>query len=343
MTLAAPPSPSPARGERLLFQRGDALYVAETNGANVRRLFAMGRADAGVVWSPSPDGRRVAWLIPLAASGGSREAGLRARPVAVYLGDLAGRHVKRVLATNDLRDRQGKAVTTLSVGAVGAPASLTDWALDALSFSADGRSLYLCCTHLKPAGGRATFVADAVTGAVIVDGQGRWKSVAPMTQVDARGSLLVGVGLARTTDAARPAGVSAATGRPDTRFAPLLVTDFAQGATRSLLPATFPSSRRPPYATALSPAVSPDGRTIAFAALGQGLFLVDTLGQDYRRITRNPADDAPRWSSDGQRLFYLSSAPDGTVGVYVLEIPPAGIARGRRVLPNVDRFFVIPD
>jgi hypothetical protein len=342
VTLAAPPSPSPARGERLLFQRGDALYVAETNGANVRRLFAMGRADAGVVWSPSPDGRRVAWLIPLAASGGSREAGLRARPVAVFLGDLAGRHVKRVLATNDLRDRQGKAVTALSVGAVGAPASLTDWALDALSFSADGRSLYLCCTHLKPAGGRATFVADAVTGAVIVDGQGRWKSVAPMTQVDARGSLLVGVGLARTTDAARPAGVAAATGRPDTRFAPLLVTDLPG---RDPLTAAGHVPIVPPAAVCDGAVARPvAGRALhclcrAGSGFVSGGYTRPGLPADNAKPGRRRAPLVKRWAAP-----VLPVVGTRWYGRCVrLGDPACRHRRGRRVLPNVDRFFVIPD
>ena len=335
-----------ARAERLLFQRGDALYAAGMDGANARRLFVVGRGteQEDAVWAPSPDGRRVAWLerLPSGAADPARAAGLSARPVAVYVGDLSGRRRKRLLATNDLRDRQGRKVTRLFVGneipTENGVSSLADWALDSLAWSADGRSLYLSCTFLPSAGGRATFVADAQTGAVVVDAQGHWKNIAPMTQVDARASLLVGVGLARTTD-------EATTANAQNRYAPLLVTNLAEGKTVSLLPPTFSSARRLPYATALSPALSPDTRAVAFTALGQGLYLVDSqAGKSYRRLTTGAGDDNARWSPDGKRILYLSASLDGAADdLYDLEIPVVGTGRGRLVLANVRRFFVVPD
>lgn len=347
------PNGSAARAERLLFQRGDALYAAGTDGKDARRLFVVGPAAEDVVWAPAPDGHRVAWLerLPVRAEP-SGAAGLGARPVAVYVADLSGRHRKRLLATNDLRDRQGRRVSALFVGrdVAGTPegvSSLREWALDALAWSADGRSLYLSCTFLseKGGGGRATFVADAQTGTPVVDAQGRWKSIAPMTQVDVRGPLLVGVGLARTTDAAAatPGAVSSAAAQ--TRYAPLLVTNLAEGKTTSLLPPAFSSARRPAYATALSPALSPDTSAVVFTALGQGLYLVDVpLGKSYRRLTTGPGDDNARWLGDGKRILYLSASPDGAADdLYDLEVPLVGTGRGQLVLANVARFFVVPD
>jgi hypothetical protein len=193
-----------ARAERLVFQRGDALYLANRSGGEVRRLFAIGKPTDGG-WAPSPDGRRVAWYAPVKENR-PPGASLQDRPVVVWVADLSGQRRKRLFATDALRDLQRRRVTQLSVG--GAPGAFKDWALDSLTWSADGKSLYLSCTLLNPTGGRATFVADAATGAVVVDAQGRWKSIAAVTQADARGPLLVGVGLDRLsgTAGARPTG-----------------------------------------------------------------------------------------------------------------------------------------
>ncbi len=332
-----------ARAERLLFQRSDALYAAGTDGANARRLFVVGRASDGVVWAPAPNGRRIAWLERLPAQNDlAGAAGLSVRPVAVYVADLSGRPRKRLLATNDLRDRQKRKVTRLFVGSEvpteNGVSPFSDWALDSLAWSADGRSLYLSCTFLPSAGGRATFVADARTGAVVVDAQGRWKSIAPMTQVDARGPLLVGVGLSRTTDEATAANAQS-------KYAPLLVTNLAEGKTISLLAPTFSSTRRPAYATALFPALSPDASVVVFTALGQGLYLVDArAGKTYRRLTTGAGDDNARWRGDGKHILYLSASPDGARDdLYDLEVPLVGTGRGRLILADVDRFFVVPD
>jgi Tol biopolymer transport system component/DNA-binding winged helix-turn-helix (wHTH) protein len=60
------------------------------------------------------------------------------------------------------------------------------------------------------------------------------------------------------------------------------------------------------------PRFSPDGRTIAFERYVTGqasdVWLVDVDGANERRLTSHPMpDSAPRWSSDGKRVIFLSS------------------------------------
>jgi Tol biopolymer transport system component len=55
------------------------------------------------------------------------------------------------------------------------------------------------------------------------------------------------------------------------------------------------------------PAVSPDGRTVAFTALPPGsaridVFLMNADGSGLRQLTPGVADEAPSWSPDGSRL-----------------------------------------
>jgi hypothetical protein len=349
---AARAQQQPAAPEhRIVFQRGDALYVAGTDGRDVRRLFAIGRP-LETLWAPAPDGRRVAWTQPL---GGARApaANLEARPVAVWIAELSGKRRKRLLSIpGDLRDRLGRKVTRLFIarapgagGGEDGTGSFDDWALDALAWSADGKSLYLSCTATATQGGRATFVVDAQTGAAVIDAQGRWKSIVAATDVDARGPLLVGVGIDRTADAGELPGPAAG------RFYPLLLTDLSEGKTVSLLPGggggtRFTAAERPAYALAAAPMLSPDRKSVAFAAIGNGIYLLDIAGRNYRRLTDNPSDDTPRWSPDGKRVLFLSSLPRaGQVLTELHEIPvePPTPASRRLVLGNVDRFFVVPE
>lgn len=336
-----------ALAERIVFQRGEALHVTESEGGETRRLFAVGKPFA-TLWAPSPDGRRVAWTEPLKAS--SSGISLADRPFAVYVADLSGLRRKRLLATNDLRDRLGRRVTTLGLGdqkPIEGAENFDAWLLDGLAWSADGRSLYLSCALTGNLGGHATFVADSATGAAVVDAQGRWRSIAPITEVDARDTLLVGVGLDRIRNASspeRPLGASS--------FRPLLIINLAEAKTTSLLPASFAAKDAPTYAGAHSPALSPDGQSVVFATFGHGLWQVDTQSRSYRRLTREAGDDAPRWSLDGKRILFLSHPAGGlgalTDNLYEMPAPapdgPSDTRPTRRLLlRDVVRFFVIPE
>lgn len=70
-----------------------------------------------------------------------------------------------------------------------------------------------------------------------------------------------------------------------------------------------------------NPAISPDGRTIAFTYRGD-IFTVGAGGGQARQITTNPAyDTAPVWSPDGKSIAFASDR-DGSMDVFI--VPATG-------------------
>lgn len=70
-----------------------------------------------------------------------------------------------------------------------------------------------------------------------------------------------------------------------------------------------------------NPAISPDGRTIAFTYRGD-IFTVGAGGGQARQITTNPAyDTAPVWSPDGRSIAFASDR-DGSMDVFI--VPATG-------------------
>ena len=66
------------------------------------------------------------------------------------------------------------------------------------------------------------------------------------------------------------------------------------------------------------PAISPDGKQIAFAYKGD-LFCVDANGGKARQLTTNPAYDyKPVWSPDGTKIAFASNR-EGSFDVYVVD------------------------
>lgn len=70
-----------------------------------------------------------------------------------------------------------------------------------------------------------------------------------------------------------------------------------------------------------APAISPDGKEIAFERFGVGIFTMGVNGGGLRRLTTNGRDSYPAWSPNGKDIAFLR--PRGTVWrVYV--VPAAG-------------------
>jgi len=87
-----------------------------------------------------------------------------------------------------------------------------------------------------------------------------------------------------------------------------------------------------------SPAISPDGRSVAFTAGVGGkrqVFVQLIAGGAPLQITRDPVDhECPRWSPDSSSILYFSPAVSGTVQGSIWEIPALG-GVARRVVTSV--------
>jgi len=88
-----------------------------------------------------------------------------------------------------------------------------------------------------------------------------------------------------------------------------------------------------------SPAISPDGRSMAFTAGISGtrqIFVQLVAGGAPLQITSDAVDhDAPRWSPDSSSILYFSPAVSGTVQGSVWEIPALG-GVPRRIVSSVE-------
>ena len=102
---------------------------------------------------------------------------------------------------------------------------------------------------------------------------------------------------------------------------------------------------RGPYPSE-APAFAPDGKRIAFARLGAGIFSMNLDGTGLRRLTSNGRDVRPAWSPDGKEIAFLRPAANGW-RVYVMSASGAG-ERRLRLAPSAgrpswpDRGLVIP-
>jgi Tol biopolymer transport system component len=87
-----------------------------------------------------------------------------------------------------------------------------------------------------------------------------------------------------------------------------------------------------------TPALSPDGKSVAFAAIdgeGRQLFVQLLAGGAPLRITRDPIDHLyPRWSRDSSSILYFSPATPGHEEGAIWEIPTLG-GVPRRVIDSI--------
>jgi eukaryotic-like serine/threonine-protein kinase len=87
-----------------------------------------------------------------------------------------------------------------------------------------------------------------------------------------------------------------------------------------------------------SPAISPDGRSVAFSAGVSGerqVFVQLIAGGPPLQITRDGADhECPRWSPDSSSLLYFSPAVSGAIQGSVWQIPALG-GTPRRILDSL--------
>ena len=268
-----------ARAQRIVFQRGDTLYAADKAGKNPRRLFGV-PVGAGALWAAAPDGRGLATLMRQGTGPGAGMdvSGLGVRAATVFVSDFDGRRKKRLFTTDNLRDRQGRMVTET---AIGGPSSVltAEWEPVSLSWSADSKTLYLSCERIHEPKGKATFAVDALSGTAVIDAEGHWKSLAPMTDVEGRGGLLIGSGWATFAPA----------GGGETPYEPLTAVNLFDQKRGALFTASA-GTEAPPYASVHAPALGPGNRIIAFAN-DNGLWTTDKFGKMYRRCWREKSGD----------------------------------------------------
>lgn len=329
------------------------VYVQPVGGGEPARLTRHPADERSPAWSP--DGARVAFV----QCGMGGECGIGAVDVAggvpemiVPAGDLAIEDLVwspdgRMLAFSARRGRQGAYSLHLLPLDGGPPQRLTSPAATypgdlAPAFSPDGRLLAFVRTALDGRqdvavvtveGGRVRRLAREQRGVTGLDWTADGEEVVyAATREGAAGLWRVGLDggdprwVALGTEGGEVAGPTVARRGPGLAFARQLarsqVVEVGPGDERGrpLLPSTQDDRQ---------PAVSPDGRRVAFVSTRTGSHEVWTAGPDgadARRMTRfeGARVSAPRWAPDGERLV-VSARADGDADVFVLL--PDGTAR----------------
>ena len=81
-----------------------------------------------------------------------------------------------------------------------------------------------------------------------------------------------------------------------------------------------------------APAFSPDGKRIAFARLGAGIFSMNVDGSGLRALTTNDRDSFPAWSPDGKQIAFIRPTASAW-RVHVMSASGAGQRQLRQAPP----------
>jgi Tol biopolymer transport system component len=84
--------------------------------------------------------------------------------------------------------------------------------------------------------------------------------------------------------------------------------------------------------TSEAPAFSPDGKRIAFARLGAGIFSMNVDGSGLRALSTNGRDSYPAWSPDGRQIAFIRPLASGWK-VHVMSASGAGQRQLRQAPP----------
>jgi Tol biopolymer transport system component len=272
-------------GQRIAFVRDDLLYVADSTGANIRRLPNDHPNPWATPWAPTwaPDGRHLAFtmfpdknteIFAAAAGSGGNLRRLTSTPAADSRPALApdGRQIAFISNRDGGRYSYDLYVMNSDGSNLRRPIQQTG--------SAHRELLFDSAPVWSPDGRYIAFVADY-----------------RLKVVDAAGGT------------PRDLGRSVASGRapswaPDSQH---LVFD----SLRELFVAGVDDRTPDSVLTAAwAPAWAPDGRQIAFISQRDGepsLYLMDADGSHVRRLSATPAiEQPPVWAQDSTRLAFLS-------------------------------------
>jgi Tol biopolymer transport system component len=270
-------------GRRLAFVRNDLLYVADSAGANIRRLPNDHPNRWATPWAPAwaPDGRHLVFTM------------FPEKNSEIFMADAGGGNLRRLTNTpagdtNPALSPDGRQIAFTS------NRDGDRYSYDLYVMNSDGSDPH---PLIRDSGKRGTTLLDS----------------APVWSPDGRHIAFVADYRVHVVDAdganLRDLGRSVAGGRapswaPDSRrlvfdsLHEIFVAGIDGGAPDSLLNAAW------------APAWAPDGRHIAFISQrdeGPSVYLMDADGSHVRRLSATPATDQPPvWAPDSARLTFLS-------------------------------------
>jgi Tol biopolymer transport system component len=75
------------------------------------------------------------------------------------------------------------------------------------------------------------------------------------------------------------------------------------------------------------PTWSPDGREIAAARLGSGIYSFEVSGGAARRLSSGQSDEAPAWSPDGKRILFHRQVKGTNWDIFEIEVATGKVSR----------------